>query len=45
MQDTTIRLKDPTKKKLEHLDFVGKRHSYNDIIEELIQYYNNKNSN
>ncbi|MCX6706977.1 MAG: hypothetical protein NT001_02445 [Candidatus Woesearchaeota archaeon] len=38
--DTTIRVKVDVKKQLARLDFVGKEHSYNDIVLELIESYN-----
>lgn len=38
--DTTIRVKVDVKKQLARLDFVGKEHSYNDIVLELIDWYN-----
>lgn len=45
MVDSTIRVKGITKQKLEKLDFVGKRHSFNDIIEELIENYSKRKNN
>jgi uncharacterized protein (UPF0297 family) len=40
-KSTTIRIKDETKTKLETLDFVRK-HSFDEIIEELIKNYKGK---
>lgn len=40
--DTTIRVDKVTKKKLEALSFVKKGHSYNNIVEELIDFYKKK---
>jgi len=40
--DTTIRLKKDTKSVLSNLDFVKKEHSYEDIIKELVEYYNGR---
>jgi len=37
-KDTSIRVKQSTKKKLDNLPFV-KKHSYNDIVLELIREY------
>lgn len=37
--DTTIRVRKDVKKQLETLDFVGKGHSFNDIVLELINLY------
>ena len=41
---TTIRIQINTKSKLEKLDFV-KKHSYDEIINELITKYNKKGKN
>lgn len=40
-KDTSIRVKQSTKKKLDNLPFV-KKHSYNDIVLELIQIFYSK---
>lgn len=37
-KDTSIRVKQSTKKKLDNLPFV-KKHSYNDIVLKLIEVY------
>ena len=40
-KSTTIRLNEETKKELENLDFVRK-HSFDEIISELIKFYKKK---
>lgn len=42
MTDSTIRVSTVVKKKMCDLDFVGKEHSYESIIKELIEFYNDK---
>lgn len=36
---TTIKVSKSTKKELVSLDFVGKEHTYNDVILELVRAY------
>lgn len=42
MTDSTIRINQDTKRKLCKLDFVGKEHSYNQIVDDLIEFYHKK---
>lgn len=40
-ESTTIRIEKSTKEKIENLDFVRK-HTYNEILLTLIEFYNKK---
>lgn len=40
--DTTLRLKKTTKRRLDDLNFVKKGWSYDDILDKLIEAYNKK---
>ena len=43
--DKTIKLDSEIKNKLDGLDFVSKKHTYNEIISKLIEEYKKKYSN
>jgi len=38
----TVKLDDEIKNKLDTLDFVNKKHTYNEIIAKLVEEYENK---
>ena len=40
--DKTIKVDNGIKNKLDNLDFVSKKHTYNEIISKLLEEYENK---